>query len=165
MLPLLDGLALLGVYVFEQRAPDRGLARALVRLYLVVVIPFQLYAIDYMMVRWQRGVPAHAGPRWFNPFVGTWHPVVGSVLPVVMVVAGLAGLAWLAWLRTAPDNAGETPSAEGPGRHRALDLTWRRVWPGAQATVDAGVNHGPNGLRIGPATADPADAVTPEVGT
>jgi hypothetical protein len=164
MLPLLDGLVLLGVYVFEQRAPDRGLARALVRLYLVVVIPFQLYAIDYMMVRWQRGVSAHVGLRWFNPFVGTWHPVVGSVLPVVMVVAGVAGLTWLAWQRTAPDKPRQTPAAEGAGRHRALDLTWRRVWPGAEAAGEAGVSHGVNGLRISPATADPADAVTPEVG-
>jgi hypothetical protein len=129
LLPLLDGLVLLGIYVFEQHGLGRGHARSLVRLYLAVLIPFQLYAFDYMVVRWQRGLPVDGNPLWFNPFEGTWHPAVGSVLPVAMIVAGLAGLTWIAWRVSAHPGGVDTQADSGTGRHRVVDTArrWRAL--------------------------------------
>jgi hypothetical protein len=58
-----------------------------------------------------------------NPFAGDWHPVVGSVTPLVCMVVGLIGLAWLSWrMRGIPaPRAEDEPASPGEPRRVAPD--------------------------------------------
>jgi hypothetical protein len=74
-----------------------------------VLLPVQLFSLGWVMDRWQSGI----GPRHtLNPLLGSWHPVTGSALPLVLMTAGLVGFGWLAW-RAANLAGDEHPLAAG----------------------------------------------------
>jgi hypothetical protein len=115
MLPGLVGLVLMAAFIVDERAGEVVNSRGFVRLVALLVLPIQLFCLVFSMVRWQRGMPALRGvgiKYLLNPFAGDWHPVVGSVTPLVCMVVGLVALglvSWRAWLRPAP--AGGTDDA------------------------------------------------------
>jgi hypothetical protein len=100
MLPMLAGVLLFAAYVLEQRDLGAARSRTMVRLLVVLLLPIQLFCLVFTMVRWQNGLPAKLGFSSLNPFVGSWHPVLGSSTPLLASVLGLALIGWLAW--TAP---------------------------------------------------------------
>jgi hypothetical protein len=75
---------------------------SITRAFAVILLPFQLISLGYMMDRWQTGV---AFGRSFNPLRGNWHPVTGSALPLLMMLVGLALLGWMVWHAALPGDA------------------------------------------------------------
>jgi hypothetical protein len=65
------------------------------------------------MDRWQSGVgPGHS----LDPLSGSWHPVTGSLLPLLVITAGLAGLAVLGWRAARPaEQERALPGGSPPG--------------------------------------------------
>jgi hypothetical protein len=57
---------------------------------VVATIPIHLYALARVMTRFQVGIDAS-----LNPFGGSWHPAVGSVVPLCAYLLGLIALAAL----------------------------------------------------------------------
>lgn len=74
---------------------------SIVRSIAVILLPFQLISLSYMMARWQNG--AGAGHS-LNPFRGSWIPVSGPGLPLLMMLIGLALLGWMAWYAALPSD-------------------------------------------------------------
>ncbi len=74
---------------------------------MVVLLPIHLLALGFTMIRWQHGQVRGAG---LNPLAGPWHPVLGSITPLVAAVAGLAVIGWLAWI-----GGSRTPSVDVAG--------------------------------------------------
>jgi hypothetical protein len=110
LLPLLAGALILAAWIVEERGLATEHCRRLTRLIVVITLPIQLHGLWVAMVRYQSGIPPHAGPADYNPLVGSWHPQVGSVAPLAMVVLGLGVLGWLGWRSAAlpssfPDDA------------------------------------------------------------
>jgi hypothetical protein len=79
---------------------------SIVRSFAVILLPFQLISLAYMMDRWQTGL---SFGRSLNPLHGSWHPVTGSALPLLLMLIGLALLGWMAWHAALP---GDTKDAE-----------------------------------------------------
>ena len=95
MLPLLAGMPLLAAFILEQRLLDRRQSRSYVRLFCLL-LPVHLVLLVFAMSRWQHGNDkAH-----LNPFAGDWHPPTGSLVPVLLMIAGIAVVGWAFW--TAP---------------------------------------------------------------
>lgn len=91
--PLAAGIPLLAGFIAGRSGvltskQQQGIVRSIA----VILIPFQLISLDYMMTRWQSG----AG-HTLNPFTGKWLPVSGPALPFLMMLIGLALFAWMAW--------------------------------------------------------------------
>ena len=109
MLPGMVGLVLMAAHIVDERGGAVVNSRGFVRLAVLLLLPIQLFCLVFSMVRWQRGMPAIRGvgvKYLLNPFAGDWHPVVGSVTPLVCMVVGLIGLAWLSWrMRGVPAGA------------------------------------------------------------
>jgi hypothetical protein len=103
MLPILAGLLLYAAWTLEEQGLDQRRSRAIIRLTVCATAPIQLLCLVYTMVRWQRGLPAQASLGSLNPLAGDWHPVLGSVAPLVAAVAGVAIIGCLAW--TAPSRS------------------------------------------------------------
>ncbi|MDG6101975.1 DUF2142 domain-containing protein [Dactylosporangium aurantiacum] len=97
MLPLLAGMPLLAAWVLERRLFDAGQARTLSRTFVLFLLPVHAALLVFAMVRWQRGLAPDAGLGWFNPLAGDWHPPTGSVLPLLLMLAGLALTAVVMW--------------------------------------------------------------------
>lgn len=97
LLPMLVGLLILGAYIMEERGLSAEHSHSLTRLVVGVLLVFQFLSLVFVMVRWQRGIPGQYGIGWLNPFVGAWHPVVGSATPVFASLIGLLVIGWLAW--------------------------------------------------------------------
>ncbi|MFB9178192.1 DUF2142 domain-containing protein [Dactylosporangium sucinum] len=101
MMPLLCGLPLLAAWMLERENRgqkelfDARRTRTLTRAYVVLLVPIHLVMLVFAMVRWQRGLSPNAGIGWFNPLAGQWHPPTGSVLPLLLMVAGLVWTGWL----------------------------------------------------------------------
>jgi hypothetical protein len=118
MMPLLVGLPLLGAFVAERTLIGAHHSRTMTRLFVIVCLPAHLVLLVYAMVRWQRGQGVEDAEP-FNPFVGSWHPPTGSVLPILLMVAGLGLAAWMFW-RGAPQGLPGIATGEArPGRHAA----------------------------------------------
>jgi hypothetical protein len=137
VLPVLVGLLLLGAYVPEERGFDPARSRVMTRLFVLVLLPLDLFALVYTMSRWQHGIPVfpYARAHNLNPLVGPWHPVLGSALPLVLEVVGLVLIGTLTWRMAGRSPAG-TRAAEiedSPGPEEA---------PG-------GTVRGPVGVRTG----------------
>jgi hypothetical protein len=117
MLPLLAGLPLLAAWTLERRLFDAGHTRSLTRAFVVLLLPVHLALLVFAMVRWQRGLPTHAGVGWFNPLAGDWHPPSGSVLPLVVMVIGLVATAllFLRVPREEPEEPEEPREPKEPG--------------------------------------------------
>jgi hypothetical protein len=114
LLPILAGLVLLAAFVLDEHGFPERAAASLTRLILLVVIPIQVFCFVFMMARWQHGLPDYGklGPSSLNPFTGSWHPPVGSVLPLFLALAGLGVVSVIAWVAARP--AAE-PSGDQPG--------------------------------------------------
>jgi len=73
--------------------------KSIVRSIAVILLPFQFVGLSYMMARWQHGAgPGHS----LDPFNGSWIPVSGPALPLVMMLIGLGLLGWMAWHAALP---------------------------------------------------------------
>jgi hypothetical protein len=98
MLPVLSGLVLLATFILEERGIGAGRARTIARLTTVTLLPLQMIALGYTMVRWQHGIPKnYPSLRALNPLAGPWHPVVGSLTPLLVEAAGLVVIGALLW--------------------------------------------------------------------
>ncbi len=76
-------------------------------------LPFQLFSLVYVMDRWQSGLGAG---RSVNPLRGSWHPVTGPALPLMMT-ARLIVFGLFTWRATYPPAA--LPAGDGAARFRA----------------------------------------------
>lgn len=116
LLPMLAGVLLFACFVLEERGVTVAQSRVLVRLAVVLLLPIQLACLIYTMVRWQNGLPGvgQLGIVSLNPLRGDWHPVLGSLLPLVAMVAGIVVVAVLAWRATStlPPSSDETVTPE-----------------------------------------------------
>jgi hypothetical protein len=110
MLPLLVGLPLLAAHILEGRALGAEQARALTRLFVVLLLPIHLGCLAFTMVRWQRGLPRSPQLSWLNPLVGDWHPVVGSLVPLAAETAGAVILGVLVWRAVSRRARSEPPA-------------------------------------------------------
>ncbi|PWR09608.1 hypothetical protein DKT68_11755 [Micromonospora acroterricola] len=111
MLPMLVGVLLYAAWAAEQRGFEIARARSFSRLAVLVLLPIHLFCLAYTMVRWQNGLPANLGLSSLNPLAGDWHPVVGSVVPLLSAILGLVLFGWLVW--TARPVAGNEPAPLG----------------------------------------------------
>src|SRR5947207_4578585 len=105
VLPMLAGVMLMSGYVLEERLFDAARSRSVTRLFVLALLPLDLFCLVLMMVRWQRGLPQPFGLLWMNPLAGPWHPVVGSATVLVVAVLGLAALGWLVWREASASTA------------------------------------------------------------
>jgi hypothetical protein len=111
LLPPLVGVLLLAGYLVEERgAVNPAVARRLVRLFVVVLLPLQVGFLVFTMVRWQAGIHPLEEFGQLNPLGGDWHPEVGSLLPLLMMVFGATLLGVLAWRVAAPAGASGLPA-------------------------------------------------------
>ncbi len=113
ILPIAVGIPLLAAFTVGTTGvistPQQA---ALVRVMILMLLPFQLYSLGYVMDRWQSGL----GPGLSaDPLVGKWHPVTGSALPLLMMTVGLIALGLLAWRAT---RLPAQPGATQPGGGR-----------------------------------------------
>ena len=115
LLPLAASTPLLAAFIVGSSGQLSSVLQARwIRAMIVVMLPLQLLSLGYVMDRWQSGAgPGHS----LDPLRGGWHPVTGSLLPLVLITAGLAGLGVLAWRAAkGPEKAGSssggTPVAE-----------------------------------------------------
>jgi hypothetical protein len=114
LLPILAGLVLLAAFVLDEHGFPERAAPSLTRVILLVVVPIQVFCFVFMMARWQHGLPDYGklGPSSLNPFTGSWHPPVGSVLPLFLALAGLGLVSVIAWVAARPP---DEPSGDQPG--------------------------------------------------
>lgn len=125
LLPALVGVMIFAAWILEERGlPDhagRGLTRAL----LVTVVPIHLFSLLWAAIRWRSGLPDYGkvGLVSLWPLSRGWEPVVGWVLPPLMLAIGLAGIAWLVWKLAAP--AGSPPPTTADGRSAPADRAAR----------------------------------------
>ena len=110
MLPLLAGLPLLAAWILERKLFDATQVRSLGRTFVLFLLPVHFALLVFAMVRWQRGLAPNAGLGWFNPLAGDWHPPTGSVLPLLLMVAGLALTAAMIWRTQPPALAPDAPA-------------------------------------------------------
>ena len=78
------GAAIVLGAAFVDRLVDDRLILALV----AITVPLQLYALARVMTRFQVGIDSG-----FDPFGGTWRPVAGPLLPLVLCLVGALLLA------------------------------------------------------------------------
>jgi hypothetical protein len=77
--------------------PSR-VARFIGRLAVIVLLPLNLFALGFTMVRWQHGLRQHPMPRLdLNPLAGPWHPPLGSVVPLLAELIGACLVGALVW--------------------------------------------------------------------
>jgi hypothetical protein len=115
ILPLAVAIPLLAAYIAgrDTRYPPM-LQVAAIRASVVVLLPLQLFSLGYVMDRWQSGIgPGHT----LNPLNGTWHPVVGSALPLLSMTAGLVILGVMAWRAVIPDQGEHVPQVSQSPAH------------------------------------------------
>ncbi|MEU7480095.1 DUF2142 domain-containing protein [Lentzea sp. NPDC042327] len=83
-LPGAIALPMLGAWVISRRALNDEQMGRIARLLAVFLLPIHLVCLAYTMTRWQSGLAS------INPLRGSWSPAYGSVLPLVLAVAGIA---------------------------------------------------------------------------
>ena len=133
ILPLAAGTPMLAAFITGRsgRLTTIWQARG-IRTMIVLLLPVQLLSLGWVMDRWQSGIgPGHT----LNPLLGSWHPVTGSVLPLVLMTAGLIGFGWLAW-RAASLAEDEHPLAAGqPSAELRSAPMVNRAQPGLTSPV------------------------------
>lgn len=98
LLPLLSGLVLFASFVLEESGMPARVARFVGRLAAIVLLPLNLFALGYTMVRWQHGLGQYPLPRRdLNPLAGPWHPPLGSVVPLLAGLIGACVVGALLW--------------------------------------------------------------------
>ncbi|GIH13967.1 DUF2142 domain-containing protein [Rugosimonospora africana] len=116
LLPVLVGLVLMAAFIMEERGVGAGRARTIARLVAGTLLPLQIVALGYTMVRWQHGITkSYPKAHELNPLAGPWHPVVGSLTPLLVEVAGLVVVGALLW-RTVGRPATELSSLSAAGQ-------------------------------------------------
>ena len=118
IMPIAVGIPLLAAFtVGTTGVMGKPQQAAITRVMILMLLPFQLYGLGYVMDRWQSGL----GPGLSaDPLAGKWHPVTGSALPLLMMILGLTGLGLLAWRATRPRHA-RGVSISGPRGSADLD--------------------------------------------
>jgi Predicted membrane protein (DUF2142) len=95
ILPLVVSIPMLAAFIIGRSGQLATSAQArVIRALTVLLLPVQLLSLGYVMDRWQSGI---GRGHTLDPLLGSWHPVTGSLLPLVLMTAGLAGLGVLAW--------------------------------------------------------------------
>jgi hypothetical protein len=107
---LIAGEALVRVGILTGRRTS-----TLIRATGTVIMPvLQLTCLAAAMVRWQSGTSPDGRRPNFDPLAGSWHPALGSGLPLVLGIMGAAILGYACWEATAaqrPEGA-QAPAAE-----------------------------------------------------
>jgi hypothetical protein len=118
MLPLVVGMPLLAAFLLERTILNAKQSHSLTKLFAVFLVPIQLVLLVYAMIRWQMGsgrnlagTGYNGGLKGLNPFAGSWHPATGSVLPIVLMIAGVILTCALFWRGPALAAASPTPDA------------------------------------------------------
>jgi hypothetical protein len=93
MLPLLVGIPLLAAFILDRSLMTPRLSRTMTRLFLIALLPVHVVLLVYAMIRWQRG----RGNGAFNFLRGEWQPPTGSLLPMLLMVAGLVVAGYVIW--------------------------------------------------------------------
>jgi hypothetical protein len=151
LLPMFSGGLLLAAWVIGEWGGLRPKHVTLTnRLALALVVPIHLYSLILVMVRFQQGHPIEPNPHpyHYNPLRGTWHPAVGSVPPLLMLLAGLALIGALVWRSAAgpvegadggpaSESGPESESGTGSGADPGPEPGGRRGPPRAPAHSDA----------------------------
>jgi hypothetical protein len=103
-LPVLVGLPITAAYLIADApaAARAAAARRAARTAAVVLLPINVLALAYTMVRWQRGLVPIPSPSQLNPFGGVWHPPLGSVVPLLAAVLGTVILGVVLWRCVGP---------------------------------------------------------------
>lgn len=120
LLPLLSGLVLIAAFILEESGMPVRIARFAGRLAVLVLLPLNLFALAYTMIRWQHGIRVHPIPRLdLNPLAGPWNPPLGSAVPLLAELIGVCLVGALVWTtvgRPATElvSAGEAERAKGP---------------------------------------------------
>jgi hypothetical protein len=110
ILPLAVAVPMLAAFIVGRSGQLTTIAQArVIRALTLLLLPVQLLSLGYVMDRWQSGV---GRGHTLDPLRGSWHPVTGSLLPLVLMAAGLIGLGVLAW-RAARLPAEERPAVQG----------------------------------------------------
>jgi Predicted membrane protein (DUF2142) len=107
---------------FGEWLASRGWLVRYTMILTAATVPLHLYALARVMTRYQVGIAAP-----LNPFGGVWRPPVGSVLPLLLDLAGLmllvlaAVVPWRAVaaqpLSTDPRQAARQPTSVGRSSH------------------------------------------------
>ena len=105
MLPLLAAMPLLGAFIVERDVLNARQSQSMVRLLLLALLPAHLVLLVFGMIRWQSG----AQFTHLNPFGGNWHPPTGSVVPLVLMIAGLILVGRMTWTAPARAAANQDP--------------------------------------------------------
>jgi hypothetical protein len=98
-LPILVGVPILAAYILTARGVTAQHARSAIRTAVLLLLPLHLIALAATMIRWQTGVRPIPS---LNPLHGTWHPPLGSTLPLLTATAALLVLGVLSWRLTPP---------------------------------------------------------------
>ncbi len=97
MLPVAAGLPILGAYLIQRYGLAEEKSRSVLRICVVVLFPIHLFCLWYTMIRWQQGLNWKNGLRALNPLAGSWHPPLGSLVPLLACVAGALVVGWFVW--------------------------------------------------------------------
>lgn len=96
--PLAAGIPLLAGFIAGRSGVLTGQQQtSITRAFAVILLPFQLISLGYMMIRWQSGA-GHS----INPLAGKWLPVTGPALPLLLMLIGLVLFCWMTWYAALP---------------------------------------------------------------
>ncbi|WP_112272229.1 DUF2142 domain-containing protein [Lentzea terrae] len=90
-LPGAVGIPLLAAHIMAHRLFTADHFRTMTRLLAGLLLPIHFLCLAYTMTRWQSGLAIA------NPLKGSWHPPYGSVLPLVLGLAGVIVLWVMYW--------------------------------------------------------------------
>lgn len=110
-LPMLVGVPVLAAYAITRGGYDP--TPRLARIFVIILLPAHVGTLYYLMVRYQAGLPAQVPTPSLNPFAGSWHPALGSALPILLAVASMVLFIGYYWRVTA---GGAGVSAPDGGR-------------------------------------------------
>jgi Predicted membrane protein (DUF2142) len=139
MLPLAVGIPLLGAFILERRLLNARQSHSLTKLFCIALLPAHLVLLVFAMIRWQQGINGK-----LNPLAGSWHPPSGSLIPVVLMVAGIVLTGVLFWraprdsaalpdLPVGADDARVAAVADAPSQRANESLTLIEAETGAPA--------------------------------
>jgi hypothetical protein len=103
-LPMLIGVPFLAAVAIS-RHRFGGILDGLTRVSALALAPLQVFVLDWVMMRYQSGLPGPQQAPALNPLDGAWHPAVGSPTPLVVAALGAALLAVFYWRVTTQSEA------------------------------------------------------------
>jgi hypothetical protein len=93
MLPILVGVPLLAAHVASEKPALQVYIRKLSWAFIFVLLPMHTAFLVVAMVRWQRGVEF----AFTSPLEGSWLPVSGPAVPLLLSVVGVTALGATVW--------------------------------------------------------------------